>query len=182
MTSLNTAYHILRPEMKIISILIISLVMLSCDGGLAPTSQSLLGFSGKIYATPGSWPPSDSLVSLWVFASQIYPVDSAKVYDGLFSLSPKIFLYPSMNGSLPFYFDSITYSFSVQSGTYKYIGVIQQVNSDLPTYGIRALRVVGFYKDSLNPLMPGSIVVNNDVQVKEINIQVDFNNPPPPPF
>jgi hypothetical protein len=47
---------------------------------------------------------------------------------------------------------------------------------------MRVFRVVGFYKDAADLSQPGSVVVNDSSQVKEINIQVDFRNPPPQPF
>jgi hypothetical protein len=157
-------------------------LLVSCDGGLAPPPPVELGFSGTVYFTPGSW-PTDSLINLWIFASQIYPLDSATAFAGLFSNPPTIFVYPSMSGSLlPFFADSIPYSFPLHSGTYKYIGVIQQVSSDLINHGIRVFRVVGFYKDPSNLLQPGSVIVNDNYQVKGINIDVDFRNPPPQPF
>jgi hypothetical protein len=160
------------------------LLFSACDGGLAPPPPAPIefGFSGTVYFAPGSWPRADSLVSLWIFASKIYPLDSAKAYNGLLSYPQEIFVYPSMSSSLPFNVDSIQYSFRLSSGTYKYVGVIQQFNSDLATYGIRAFRVVGMYKDSINLSQPGSVVVNDTSQITGITMQVDFNHPPPQPF
>jgi hypothetical protein len=179
----NPICNILVSIMKLIVLIIICILLTSCDGGLAPPPPIELGFSGTVYFTPGSWPPADSLVSIMIFASKIYPLDSATVYTGLFSDPPTIFVYPSMSGSLgPFLADSISYSFPLRSDTYKYIGVIQQISSDLTTRGIRVFRVVGFYKDSTNLTQPGSVIVNDNSQVKGINIQVDFHNPPPQPF
>ena len=168
--------------MKHFIIIIFCLLSLSCDAGLAPPPPVELGFSGTVYFSPGSW-PKDSLNSLWIFASQIYPLDSAKVYSGLFSVPNTIFLYPSFTQSLPLSeVDSIPYSFPLNAGTYKYIGVIQQVSPDLITLGIRVFRVVGFYKDSTNRSQPGTVIVQDNYQVKGININVDFRNSPPQPF
>jgi hypothetical protein len=50
------------------------------------------------------------------------------------------------------------------------------------TRGIHVFRVVGFYKDPANLTQPGSVIINENNQVKGINIQVDFRNPPPQPF
>jgi hypothetical protein len=169
--------------MRYLFLTILCLLLAACDGGLAPPPPIELGFSGTVYFTPGSWPPSDSLISLAIFASQIDQLDSANVYSGLFSNPPKIFLYPSMSESLqPFNVDSIAYSFPLRSGTYKYVGVIQQVSFDLVNRGIRVFRVVGFYKDPTNFSQPGTVEVNDAAQVKGINIDVDFRNPPPQPF
>jgi hypothetical protein len=168
--------------MRRLFLTILSLSLAACDEGLAPPPPIELGFNGTVYFTPGSWPPSDSLFSLKIFASQIYPLDSAKVYSGLFGSPTTIFLYPGLSGSLPFHVDSYSYSFPLRSGLYKYIGVIQQNNSDLAGKGIRVFRVVGFYKDSINLNQPGSVLVNDSSQVRGINIDVDFRNPPQQPF
>ncbi len=169
--------------MRFLVLIILCLLLIACDGGLAPPPPVELGFSGTVYFTPGSWPPSDSLIGLLIFASQVYPLDSAKVYSGLFGSQPTIFAYPSLSGSLSLSeVNSIPYSFPLSSGTYKYIGVIQQTNSDLAGHGIRVFRVVGFYKDTINVSQPGTVVVNDSIQVKGINIDVDFRNPPPQPF
>ena len=173
---------ILVRVMRYLILIILCLLLAACDGGLAPPPPLELGFSGTVHFTPGSW-PTDSLINLWIFASQIYPLDSAKVYSGLFSNTPTIFLYPSINESLqPFNVDSIAYSFPLHSGMYKYVGVIQQTSFDLAGQGIRVLRVVGFFKDSTDSSKPGIVHVNDNYQVKEINIDVDFRNPPPQPF
>jgi hypothetical protein len=173
---------ILAIVMKHFVLIILCLLLAACDGGLAPPPPLELGFSGTVYFTPGSWPPTDSLFSLKIFASQVYPLDSAKVVSGLFQTPNTIFLYPSLSGSLPFFIDSLSYSFPLRSGTYKYIGVIQQTNSDLASHGIRVFRVVGFYKDPTNLSQPGTVEVNESARMKEINIDVDFRNPPPQPF
>jgi hypothetical protein len=168
--------------MRSIVLIILCLFLAACDGGLAPPPPVELGFSGTVYFTPGSW-PTDSLINLWIFASQIYPLDSAKVYSGLFTNPSTIFLYPGMNQSLPLSaVDSIPYSFPLHSETYKYVGVIQQVSLDLINRGVRVFRVVGFYKDSTNLSQPGNVIANNNYQVKGIDIHVDFRNPPPQPF
>jgi hypothetical protein len=169
--------------MRSFALIILCLTLTACDSGLAPPPPIELGFSGTVYFAPGTWPPSDSLFNLWIFASQNYPLDSATAFSGLFQSPQKIFLYPSFSQSLTLIeVDSIPYSFPLRSGTYKYIGVIQQISSDLIGRGIRVFRVVGFYKDPTNPLQPVSIEVNDSAQVKGINIDVDFHNPPPQPF
>jgi hypothetical protein len=163
--------------MKFLPITIICVLLMACDEGLAPPPPIELGFSGTVNFS-GTW-PSDSLLNLWIFASQIYPLDSTKVISGLLQIPHSIFLYPSMSQSLPFNVDSISYSFPLQSGTYKYIGVIQQISAFT---SIHAFRVVGFYKDSTDASIPGTVEVNDREQVKGININVDFQNPPPQPF
>jgi hypothetical protein len=168
--------------MRFAVLILVCLLLASCDAGLAPPPPAVPGFSGTVSFTPGSWPQADSLVSLWIFASKTYPLDSATVSAGLFSVPPTIYIYPDMSTSLKFFVDSVSYFFPLPDGTYKYVGVIQQTSSDLFTRGIRVFRVVGFYKDPTNLTQPGTIQINDNNQVNGINIQVDFNHPPQQPF
>ncbi len=166
--------------MKFLLPFIICLFLTGCDGGLAPPPPVELGFSGTVHFAPGYWPPSDSLYNLWIFASQIYPLDSVKVFAGLFGNPMTIFLYPGVTQTLAVgMIDSIAYSFPLKSGTYKYVGVIQKISPDL---NIRAFKVVGFYRDSSHASQPGTVEVNENRQISGINIDVDFQHPPPQPF
>jgi len=161
-----------------------AIVWMSCDGGLSPTPAPKPGISGTVYFAKGTWPgtPSspDSLANLWVFASQVYPLDSSLVISGLFSNPPTIFLYPSVIENLPFYADSVQYSFSLPVGTYKYVGVIQHISPDYNT--IRTLRVVGLAKDPADSTSPRRVQVLDGLVTPGIDINVDFHNPPPQPF
>lgn len=163
--------------MKSLRWLFLVCLFLSCDGGLTPPPEFDPGFGGTI--TFESWPPRDSLVNVWLFASQIYPLDSNKVFEGLFS-TRKIFLYPGLTQSLPFYVDSVVYLFApLETGRYRYIGIIQQFNSLL---SIRSFRVVGFYKNPADTLLPGEVEVRDFSYIGGINIRANFRNPPPQPF
>jgi hypothetical protein len=127
----------------------------------------------------GSWPPSDSVDAMWLFASEVYPLDSALVFSGIFA--GKIRVYPSLDGTLPEGFDTLAFVFAVPPATYHYIGVLQRFlpGSD---FNLDNYRVVGVYS---NPGLPGE---PRDVRVREyqvaagINISIDFANPPPQPF
>jgi hypothetical protein len=179
----NSIRLVLVSLMRFLILINLCLFLGGCDGGLAPPPPAEPGFSGTVYFAPGSWPSTDSLVSIMIFASKIFPLDSATTVSGLFSDPPLIFVYPSMSESLrPFFIDSISYVFPLRSGTYKYIGVVQQISSDVLHNSIRVFRVVGFYKNPANLAQPGNVIVNDSSQVKDINIQVDFRNPPPQPF
>lgn len=161
-----------------------AIAWMSCNGGLSPTPSPKPGISGTVYFAPGTWPGSpsspDSLSNLWIFASQVYPLDSSLVINGLFSSPPTIYLYPSLVENLPFYQDSVQYSFALPPGTYKYIGVIQHISPDYNS--IRTLRVVGMAKDPANPTIPLRAQVVDGSITAGININVDFHNPPPQPF
>ncbi len=163
--------------MKSLHFLFLVCLLLSCDGGLTPPPAFDPGFGGTI--TFESWPPSDSLVNVWLFASQIYPLDSIKIFEGLFT-TRKIFLYPGLTQSLPRYVDSVAYSFApLEVGYYRYIGIIQQFNMQL---SIRSFRVVGVYKNPADTLLPGEVDVRDFSFMSGINIKANFRNLPPQPF
>ncbi len=168
--------------MRISVLIVIALVVLSCDGGLAPPPPIEPGFGGTITFVRSTWPPQDSVVNLWIFASQIYPLDSTKVFAGIFPNPPNpptIFLYPSLAQNLPFRVDSVSYKFLLPSTTYKYIGVLQHFRNDL---SIRSFRVVGMYGTNTSPPQPIAVQVREFEFVQGININVNFYQPPPQPF
>ena len=165
--------------MKSVSLLVIAVFFLSCDHGLAPPPSVEPGFGGTLYFEKGTWPSPDSLNSLWLFASQVYPLDSATVVAGLFSNPPTIYLYPSSDKSLPFNVDSVSYSFNLPVSTYKYVGVIQRFANDI---NVHSLRVVGMYGTNDTPPIPIPVIVNEGAFTTGINIRVNFRKPPPQPF
>lgn len=165
--------------MKSALILIVALCLLSCDHGLAPPPSVEPGFGGIVYFEKGTWPSSDSLVNLWVFASEVYPLDSAKVYQGLFSNPPTVFLLPVFAADIRPNTDSVSYTFKLPVATYKYVGVIQQVALDL---NIHNLRVVGLYGTTDSPPLPIPVIVNDGEFTSGITFRVNFRIPPPQPF
>lgn len=167
--------------MKRIFLIALVVVSISCDHGLAPPLASTVepGFGGTVYYEKGTWPVADSLFNLWLFASQVYPLDSAKVFEGLFATSPYIFLYPAIDKNLLFFVDSVSYSFKLPPAEYKYIGVIQRFASDLT---VRTLRVVGMYGTKDIPPQPLSVKVSENTFVTGIDLKVNFRKPPPQPF
>ena len=152
---------------------------LSCDHGLEPPPSVEPGFGGTIYFEKGTWPASDSIVNLWLFASQLYPLDSAKIFAGLFSDPPTIYLYPATDKNLPLFVDSVSYKFNLPPGTYKYVGVLQHIANDI---NVSSLRVVGLYGTNDLPPLPIPIIVSDFNFVSGVNIRVNFRKPPPSPF
>jgi len=170
--------------MKKLILVLGAIAWMSCNGGLSPLPPPKPGISGTLYFAKGTWPgtPSspDSLSNLWIFASQVYPLDSSLVIGGLFSSPPTIYLYPSFVQNLPLYVDSLQYFFQLPVGTYKYIGVIQHL---VPDYNsIRSLRVVGVVKDPTDTANPRQVNVVDGTVIPGINANVDFHNPPAQPF
>ena len=161
------------------SVLIIAVFFLSCDHGLAPPPSVEPGFGGTLYFEKGTWPSPDSLFDLWVIASQVYPLDSSKVFQGLFSNPPTIFVYPALDKDLPYFVDSVSYSFNLPPAFYRYVGVIQRFANEV---NVRALRVVGMYGTNDTPPIPIPVIVNDGTFTPGIDFRVNFRKPPPQPF
>jgi hypothetical protein len=164
---------------KSVLFLILAFFLVSCDHGLAPPPSVEPGFGGTIYFEKGTWPSPDSLNSLWLFASQVYPLDSSKVVSGLLSDPPTIYLYPASDRSLPSNVDSVSYTFNLPLATYKYIGVIQRFANDL---NVHSLRVVGLYGTSDSPPVPIPVIVSDGTFTPGVTFTVNFRKPPPQPF
>ncbi len=176
--------YFFEAKMKKTLLVVCAVVALSCDGGLSPIPPPKPALRGTVYFQRGTWPGTptspDSLANLWVFASQQYPLDSALVFNGLFSEPPTIFLYPSVATNLPFYVDSVQYEFELPAGVYKYVGVIQHITPDFNS--IRSLRVVGYYVDPGDSSRPLQATVLNDAVTSGVDVVVDFHHLPPQPF
>lgn len=129
--------------------------------------------------TGSPWPSTDSLSGLWLFASTQYPLDSARVVEGVLIEPRFIFLYPSLSESLPFDVARVEFTFELVPGTYTYVGVIQQLRPELL---VSNFRVVGVLPNLTNPLLPRTISIGAHTVIEGLSISVDFNNPPVQPF
>ncbi|MBI3788148.1 MAG: hypothetical protein HY276_07815 [Ignavibacteriales bacterium] len=165
--------------MKYFTVISMMVLLYSCDPGLAPPPEVEPGFGGTITFAKGTWPPQDSLVNLWIFASQVYPLDSSKIFTGLLSNPPSIYIYPALDGNLPFFADSVSYSFKLPPATYRYIGVLQRFRDEI---NVRSIRVVGVYNTGDNPPLPIPVSVGDFQFVQGININANFHKLPPQPF
>lgn len=154
------------------------LLLISCEGGLTVPPDIEPGIVGRLSA-PVSWPPQiDSVKTLWIFASQIYPLDSSKVVAGIFN--GQILLYPALDQTLPYGFTSLDYNFPLTPATYYYVGVLQRFGDLL--LDPKSYRVVGVYENPQNPSEPGVITIREFQVMTGINITINFLNPPPQPF
>ena len=170
---------IFLPRMRILLALGCTVLVLSCEPGLSPPPDVEPGFGGTVYFERATWPPADSLYNLWIFASQVYPLDSVKIFAGLFSTPPTIFLYPGFTASLPFFVDSLSYAFNLPAATYQYVGVLQQFRDEI---SVRSLRVVGVHGAGTNPSQPLEVRVDDFQFLQGVNIRVNFHKLPPQPF
>ncbi|MBM4161443.1 MAG: hypothetical protein FJ217_10125 [Ignavibacteria bacterium] len=165
--------------MRIVGVVFLVFLFLSCEPGLTVPPEVEPGFGGIVFFEKGTWPPQDSLFNLWVFASQIYPLDSLKVFEGLFADPPRIYLYPAIDRNLPLFVDSTSYAFALPPANYLYVGVLQRFASEIT---VRSLRVVGLYGTPDNPPLPIPVVVSGSQFIDGIDIRVNFHKPPPQPF
>jgi hypothetical protein len=151
----------------------------SCDDGLTPPVLEP-GMAGSISVAPSAnWPDADSVAGLWLIASLQYPLDSTKVITGVLIEPRTIFLYPSIGESLPYGMDSVDFRFPLAPGTYRYVGVIQQIRPELL---VSNFRVVAMLEDPDHPGQPLPITVGPRQMVEGLRITIDFGSPPPQPF
>jgi hypothetical protein len=74
--------------------------------------------------------------------------------------------------------DAVSYALNLAPGTYPYIAVAQQFGPDV----MRDWRAVGQYDLDTNLAVPSSITIISGTRLDSIDILVDFENLPPPPF
>ena len=164
--------------MRLLFLILLAVVSIGCNTGLEPPSPDP-GIGGVVRFAPGSWPVQDSLQGLWVFASRQYPLDSARVVEGVLVEPRFIYLYPSLSESLPMYVDMVQFNFALEPGVYPYIGVIQQLRTELLVSNFRVVSVLAVPGTDT---LPRSIVVHDGEFISGLDLNVDFHNPPPQPF
>lgn len=154
------------------------LAIAGCDGGLDPTKlppEAIL--SGRLIVRGGtaSYPPRDSLRDLRVVAFRSIPRDSsiiAAILEG-----QAYFTQSSVLDS-----NSYTITIPFSEGTpeplrLEYIAVAQQYGPNI----FRDWRVVGVYAaDTL--WTPKAVVLTRGERRTDVDITIDFRNPPPQPF
>jgi hypothetical protein len=166
------------------TLILLSIVLLSsgCDTGLAPINEPS-GFGGVIRFK--NWPPADSVRDLRIVAFETYPTDSAGILLTL--LAGRGAVYPadlSSKGSLPKFVDSTPYEFNTKNGInlkvqqYNYIVVAQLYGSNSFT----DWRPAGVYTTEPNTFNPSPVRVLLHRIAPNIDIEVDFHNPPPKPW
>jgi hypothetical protein len=140
-------------------LLIVPLLEIACDDGLAPPVTVPVGtISGEITYT-GSWPPADSLVDLRFVAMRFVPVDTSDFLQlNLMEFSETL----QMN--------VVADSFKIEGvvpGTFFYSGVAQHFSTE-----ILAWRPVGLVDSN------GGIFEVQPGKQAEVTVHVDFGNLP----
>jgi hypothetical protein len=156
-------------------ICLVSILILACDHGLAPSDVQkkggASGISGTI--TYQNWPPAASIKNLKIIIFIEFPPDNIfqEVQSGRAIVFPADF-----SESLPQFVDSFEYSFMVDPGTYEYVVVAQQFG------GLFDWRAVGQYDTTPEDSLPTAITVTPNSILSDVNINVDFNRLPIQPF
>jgi hypothetical protein len=157
--------------------IILSLILYSCDMGLAPKEPAKKSYiSGEISYKGGKdkWPPADSVFEIRLVAFKNYPLsDSSSILRELTDGNAYFTL-----DTLPRFVEKSYYSLEINDPPVllKYIAVAQRYGN------LFQWRVIGVYTESGDNLKPSSLLVNPGDSLKNINIQVDFQNLPPQPF
>ncbi len=154
------------------------LIIISCNKGIEPAEViGPSGFEGKVTFT-GKWPEGIKRTHLVVFKNEIKTIDD-------FFLPNLSFVADSIPyGSKEYSFNSLVNSFSAifvfGPGYYSYIAVAQQ-KTQFMTFNRADWFVVGVYCENGYQNKLKTMVVLPGHITSGININVDFNNPPPQP-
>ena len=152
---------------------------ISCDHGIEPLEAETSGFSGTITFT-SDWPDSVQRSFLVVFQDPLLSDTNFTIFN-LKYLSREVPL-----GSTAHNFSSLDSSYippepgPFPSGTYAYVAVVQQSTPNL-SLARKDWFVSGVYYANGDTTKPGTMVIPDSTFVGNINITVDFDNPPAQP-
>ena len=164
------------------AILILMLAAVACnDHGIEPRPKpsELSGFSGKVTFV-NEWPDSIKRAFVVVFQNPLLTPEDFTIFNLKF-LSREIPL-----GAAAYEYSSLDSAFIPSApgpfppGTYAYIAVAQQSTENI-SFARKDWFVSGVYYANGDTTMPGTMVIPDSTFVENINIKVDFNNPPPQP-
>ena len=164
------------------AILILMLAAIACDDhGIEPRPKpsELSGFSGKVTFV-NEWPDSIKRAFVVIFQNPLLTPEDFTIFNLKF-LSREIPL-----GAAAYEYSSLDSAFIPSApgpfppGTYAYIAVAQQSTENI-SFARKDWFVSGVYYANNDTTQPGKIVIPDSTFVENINIKVDFNNPPPQP-
>jgi len=157
---------------------LLTIFVFGCDKGIQPTQTGVGGGAGIMTGliTYRNWPTIDSLHDLRIVAFRVFPPTNIvnEVLQG------RAIVYPSLGDTslVPFFVDSLRYSFALTSGTFQYVVIAQQYGPSLTT----DWRPVGQFDLDSNFTVPSAVEIVAGATTTGIDIFVDFANPPPAPF
>ncbi|MCX7797648.1 MAG: hypothetical protein N2249_03385 [Melioribacter sp.] len=167
---------------KVFTVLAILVLLLfsKCDKGIEPEPEKPsgpAGFSGKITFV-GKWPEGIKRTHLVVFKNIIqrsedfFPPNLCFVSDSI-PYNSSEFVYNSIeNNFLPI--------LQLGEGEYSYVVVAQSKTPEI-SLDRKDWFVVGVYCVNADQSKPAKLVINAGKITPNVNIVVDFNNPPPQP-
>ena len=162
---------------QIFIILILIAALVSCDKGLSPDlAEEKAGFGGTVTFS-GEWNPAITQTHVVVFKDPLLTVNDFNVFNLSF-VSETI-----PNGTQSYIYstnDENALISTIEPGNISYIAVAQSLR-DTITLNREDWIVVGlFYSDNDNAV-PGILTLKEGVFIDGVNINCDFNNPPPQP-
>jgi len=155
----------------------IFLFLAGCDGGITPEPESKpkeAGFGGSV-AFKGTWPQGVKRTHIVAFRSPL-------LSEGDFNILNLAFV----SDSIPYGVSGIVFSslinpqVPIKAGEYAYVAVAQ---SRTPALSLvrKDWFVAGVYYADGDTTKPGTLVIPDNTFIDNININCDFNNPPPQP-
>lgn len=165
---------------KIIAIILLTVSVISCDKGIEPYPEPVDPENTAISGTvtfQGTWPSGIARTHIVLFKNLIategdfFPPNLSYVSNQIDS------------GTVSLEYDSRTNNLlgvKIAAGSYKYIVVAQSTKEEL-SLERKDWFVVGVYYANSDTTKPGSIIVNEGKITENVNINCDFDNPPPQP-
>lgn len=164
------------------AILILMLFAVACDDhGIEPKPEpsELSGFSGTVTFV-GEWSDSIKRAFVVVFQNPLltpgdFTIQNLKFLSREIPLGIQTYEYSSLDSAFipptpgPF-----------PPGTYAYVAVAQQSTEEI-SLARKDWFVSGIYYANGDTTKPGTMVIPDSTFIENINIKVDFNNPPPQP-
>jgi len=165
---------------KIIACVSLSIIILvsGCDKGIEPGEQAgPAGFEGKVTFV-GTWPDSIKRTHVVVFKNPIltsndfFPPNLSFVIDSIPYRSAQFTFNSLENNYIPI--------FQLAAGSYYYVVVAQSKTPEI-SLARKDWFVVGVYCVNGDQTKPAILSIQPGRITKDINIVVDFDNPPPQP-
>ncbi len=157
-------------------IILLSIILLSCDKGLSPDMAEIkVGFGGEVTFI-GEWDKEVTQTHIVLFKEPLLSKDDFNVFN-LKYVSDSI-----PNGTQLYKYNTKESSLieSIEPGDYAYLAVAQSKREVL-SLDRKDWVVVGVYYNKGDTTQPGILTLPEGTFVDSINIVCDFNNPPPQP-
>ncbi len=166
---------------KFFAVLIISgfILLQGCDKGIEPGEPILPGgFRGSVTFS-GTWPEGIKRTHIVVFKNPLLTANDFSIQNFAFIVDSipyrdTLFSYNSLEDN--FLADIIT----LYPGEYKYVAVAQSNTPEI-SFLRKDWTVVGVYCFNDVQTNPKSLIIRSNQVTPDVNIKVDFNNPPPQP-